>query len=369
MNWSRPAHLIAALLPPVLLLVALLLGAEAWLRFQAFGMDALLHPARYMAPRYKFGCNETGPGGELMTPDCRMRYSGTDLITNRHGINDREVDEQQPHYRIVALGDSYTLATGVSPREAWHALLEERLGRELQAPGFVEIYNYGRMGRNTVDYVQDLQDTLGLWPLDGALVAAVTSDFLENITRPGHCHPGDERFHLTPEEARLLGNEIEGNNPLSGILNRAEHETGMWIFSFLSDELRNLLRNWRSDPQGDEMEEALVAKGEKMFRSCAIRLREIADAAGIDLGWVMLAYEPTPHAGIMLKVLHELGEPVISMQDIHELFPQREAMFIFTGDSHPNAAVHRVYARRIHGFLDQQGWLERMRQAREKQTR
>ena len=363
MSGSRITRLLAALLPPVLLILLLALGAEAWIRYRAFGIDALVEPARFMAPRYKFGCVESGPDGELMTPDCRMRYTGVDLITNRQGLNDREVDEKIPHYRVLALGDSYTMAAGVPQREAWHAVLEERLGRDMQSPGFLEFYNYGRMGRNTADQVTDLEHALGIWPLDGALVAAVPSDFLENLVRSESCRPGDEQHHLTEQEADYYRRVRKGENPFTALFNKAEHETGMWIFPLISDHVRNLLRGLRSGPADADFEEIISTKAGEIFRSCAIRMREIADAAGIDLAWAILAYEPHPDSTVMFGVLRELGEPVISMQDVHEQFGSRQDMYISSADNHPNSAVQQIYAARIHDFLEELGWLQQAREA------
>lgn len=363
MSGARLTRLVLALLPPVLLLLLVALGAEAWIRYRAFGIEALLQPTRYMAPRYRFGCVESGPDGELMTPDCRMRYTGVDLVTNRHGLNDREVEESRPHYRLLALGDSYTMATGVPQRAAWHALLEERFNRDLHAPGFLEFYNYGRLGRDTVEQLADLEHALELWPLDGALVAVVASDFLENLVRAGACRPGDGQQHLTEEETDYYRRVRSGDNPVSVLLNKLEHETGMWLFPLLSDHIRNQTRRLRSGPGDARYDRIISSKASAIFRSCAIRMRETADAAGINLAWAILSYAPHADAGRMLVVLRELGEPVISMQDIHEQFGGLQEMYVSSADNHPNSAVQRIYAARIDAFLEELGWLDQARQA------
>ena len=65
----------------------------------------------------------------------------------------------------------------------------------------------------------------------------------------------------------------------------------------------------------------------------------------------------------MFGVLRELGEPVISMQDVHEQFGSRQDMYISSADNHPNSAVQQIYAARIHDFLEELGWLQQAREA------
>ena len=137
MSGGRWLRALALLAPPVVAGLVLLVSAEAFLRWQRVGADALMRPLDFMAPAWRdTDCFVEGPGGELMTPNCRMRYKGVRVETNAAGLNDRNVDEDRPHYRLLVMGDSVTMAAGVDVRAIYHAVLEDRLNGDLGSPDF-----------------------------------------------------------------------------------------------------------------------------------------------------------------------------------------------------------------------------------------
>ncbi len=94
--------------------------------------------------------------------ECRMRHQGVVVAVNSMGLNDREVDEAAPHYRVLVLGDSLTLAAGVEQADLYHSLVEAQYARDLGISEFVEFYNAGREGRTLARELRDLEQALSM---------------------------------------------------------------------------------------------------------------------------------------------------------------------------------------------------------------
>ena len=341
------------------------LAAEAWLRYERFGWDALEHPGDYRPGRFsrRYTCRGPGPAGAPFPPNCNSTEMGVEVATNARGLNDRWVDERLPHYRVLVLGDSMTVAEGVETRESYHARLEERLDEELGRPGFLELYNFAGPGKATSEYVVDLERALETLPLDAALVGVSTTDLLEDVRRGRTCRPGDEAFAIDPAQRVAFAERIAGRHPVADRFEQWEAATGLWIFRWLAARSQALAVWWRAGPETEALREALVVKGRGLYRSCAVRMREIADAAGIDLAWVVLAYRPSAYADEIAAVLRGLGEPVLELSDTHERFAGLDEMTVFPGNLHPSAAVHAVFADRLYEAFEEFGWLDRIRAA------
>jgi lysophospholipase L1-like esterase len=347
-----------------ILLAAALLAGEAWIRWRRFGLDGIRHPVEFAAGRSgREACAREGSVGGPFAPGCRGRRQGVEIVTNRRGLNDREVDESRPHYRVLVLGDSLTLATGVAQRQAYHAVLEERLDRELGEPGFVELYNHGQAGGSLPRYVREFERALALGPLDAVLVGVSATDLLEGVARPAGAACGAETRRLTAEEEEFHRRGILGRNEASGLLERWKASTGLWILGWLALEGRAFAARQYTHPSGERLRAAIEQKASESYRACAVRMRRIADEADLDLVWAILAFEPQPATNAMAQILRALNEPVVIMFDDPERFAGIEDRTIFPGDTHPSAAVHAVYAERLHQALDELGWLAKIREA------
>lgn len=361
----RWAQLVATILPTLILFSLIGLTAEIYLRVARHGAQAVMQPLRYMAPRFRpVDCLRTGPSGELMTPNCTMFLNGVELRTNSAGRNDREANEEAIGFRVLVLGDSVTLPMGVPRGGAYHELLEERLERELGAPGFVELYNLARDGRSTDLQVGDLEAETAELSLDAVLVGLTPSDFWDNLLEPvGNCGPGDDDSRVTQQERRFYKRRVKGKSFLSSALAKAERATGLWLFHAPQGLIRGVWRRWGSSPADGERLAVLERKAIRAFRQCAQRMRAIAHAAEIDLVWVVVSYEPSSHAQLMAAELESLHEQVVSMMDVHEQFADPADLTIYTGDSHPSFRVHRVFADRLYDYLDTIGWVSRLQLA------
>lgn len=357
-------HGVGVVLVFSILLAAVVLGAEAWLRYRRFGLDGILRPEDFAAGRAAGeACAREARGDGPFAPNCRGLRQGVEIVTNSRGLADREVDESRPHYRVLVLGDSLTLATGVAQREAYHAVLEERLDRELGEPGFVELYNHASPGRSTPQHVRELERALARGPVDAVIVGVSTTDLLEGVARPLRCDRGDEAFDLTREEAAFHRRGILGRNEASRLLESWKSSTGLWTFGWLAGRAQALAVRRYMHPSDERLRSSIERKARGRYRSCAARMRRIADEAGVDLLWATLAFEPSPAANEIVEILQELGEPIVTFFDVRERFAGREEMTIFPGDTHPNAAVHALYAERLYQALEQLGWLGKIREA------
>ncbi|MFP6580712.1 MAG: hypothetical protein VCC02_13065 [Myxococcota bacterium] len=363
----RSARIAAALLPPLLLSLFFLSAAEAWLRWNRFGGDALTQPFDYMAPAWRdVDCFRPGPSGELMTPDCRMRYKGAFIATNGRGLHDREFDTTAPHYRIVVLGDSVSMAAGVERDETYHAVLEKRVNTDLGAPGFVEFENFGRGGRTTAQQISDLEAALRMGPVDAALIALTPGSLWGNLRDASACQDAAGQPAIGDADLRFHERAVRGLNPISNALHWLEAKTGLWAFRVPQDAARRIALSLRTDEKSRERSLAIEARATALFRACAARLHEIAEREGIDLAWVVLWYQPSRHGEILETELRELGEVVLPTPHLLGAFPNREAMVIYPGEVHPNAAVHRAFAEKLRSSLGDLGWFERAADAQQR---
>lgn len=358
------AQVLGTLLIFALLLAGVGLVCEAALRYRRFGVRGLVHPLEFSATSSSRGvCGGGDRSDGPFAPHCRGRSLGSEIVTNSRGRNDREVDEARPHYRVLVAGDSISVAAGVAPREAYHAVLEERLDRELGRPGFVELYNDAFGGTSTSHYVKVLERALERGPLDAVLIGVSVTDLLEDVVRPHTCRPGDEAFHISKEEKAFHRRGVMGRNEMAKRLAHWEASSGLWIFNWLAGRSRAFAVSRYDDPRRDERMASIEGKAREMYRSCALRMREIADGTGVDLAWAVLAYRPSKEGDAIVGVLRSLDEPVVTFFDTHERFAAPEEMTIFPGDEHPNAAVHALYAERLYEAMVELGWLDRIRRA------
>jgi hypothetical protein len=78
-----------------------------------------------------------------LKPDLDVLFKGERLVTNSEGLADQEYSREKPAgvYRIAVVGSSWSMATGVTTEETYHAVLEERLQKQLST-NKVEVINF-----------------------------------------------------------------------------------------------------------------------------------------------------------------------------------------------------------------------------------
>lgn len=77
-----------------------------------------------------------------LKPGLDTYFSGARFTTNSQGLADSEYSVAKPDgvFRIVVIGSSWSMATGVEHGENWHSVLERQLNETLDRP--VEIINF-----------------------------------------------------------------------------------------------------------------------------------------------------------------------------------------------------------------------------------
>lgn len=162
---SRQVLRIGAINLAVLALLALaaLAAAEVWLRLTIPTSSAeSIYLYTLATPRYK-----------VMKPNASMIAWGRELRTNELGFRDAPVPPKQPgEFRIIVLGDSFTVSAGVDDREMWTRLLQEHL--EKQYPR-ARVVNLAVGGYNVLQYRMVLEE-VGLHLKPDLLLVALFPD-------------------------------------------------------------------------------------------------------------------------------------------------------------------------------------------------
>ena len=154
-----------------LLLVAGLAAIEAWLRLTVpSSSEESIFEYTLKTQRYK-----------VMRANASVLAYGEELRTNELGFRDRQsaVPAKRPgEFRIVVLGDSFTVSAGVGYERIFTTLIEKSLRRRHPE---VKVINLGVAGYNIVQYELVLKEVaLGLEP-DLVLVAVFpTNDFMND---------------------------------------------------------------------------------------------------------------------------------------------------------------------------------------------
>jgi hypothetical protein len=156
--------------------LAILAGAEAYLRLTVpASSEESIFEYTLATKRYK-----------LMKRDARVIAYGSELRTNRIGFRDNgsAVPQKQPgEYRIIVLGDSFTVSAGVDYARIYTTLVGERL-KERQPQ--VRVINLAVSGYNIIQYQLVLEEIgLALQP-DMVLVSMFPVNDFELDTYKGN---------------------------------------------------------------------------------------------------------------------------------------------------------------------------------------
>ena len=140
---------------------------------------------------------------ELATPNQRGVYKGHLYQTNSTGFRGREYVREKPSnaFRIVAIGDSFTMGDGVDEDQAYPALLEKALNTS--GPGHYEVLNLGIAGFN-VRHSLDRLHKIGLMFAPDLILYGFTINDLDLL--PGYRHtevPGEASPFQVVGDARL----------------------------------------------------------------------------------------------------------------------------------------------------------------------
>lgn len=169
----------------------ILAGVELWLRLTVpASAEATIFEYTLETARYK-----------LMKPSARVLAWGKELRTNDLGFRDEAatVPAKQPgEFRIIVLGDSFTVSGGVDYRNIYTYLLEQRLRKSHPQ---AKVVNLAVSGYNPIQYALVLQEVgLSLQP-DMVLVGLFPDNDFTNETYDHNFRVASGREPAEPEHA------------------------------------------------------------------------------------------------------------------------------------------------------------------------
>ncbi|MEM9903430.1 MAG: hypothetical protein AAF921_00160 [Cyanobacteria bacterium P01_D01_bin.44] len=136
---------------------------------------------------------------------------------NSLGMRHSEIQAKQPdEYRILVLGDSYTMATQIADRETFTALTESILMQtNLNSGRQIQVINAGKEGASPANYLYAGNFYNSKVQPDSVVVQLTPSDFSMQLSDPA------EEFYLTTRSGqyRLVYNQSFGSSdPLASTL-------------------------------------------------------------------------------------------------------------------------------------------------------
>lgn len=315
-------------------------------RAHFFGPDALANPTAYspVSNFYMPGMVELSDDPVLgfeLTPGFSGRFKGTDLELNPQGFRDDPFVARSPGdgFRIVAVGDSITLGSGV----VRSAIFSDRLEAILSTPSRrVEVYNCSVAGMKVVQLARLAERAAEEWDPDLILLAL----------RP------------TAVTDRLLPERVDWSEVLARNAETARAMAWLRRYGFVPNlfapPVRQIVRfipGLERDMPEDARASSPVLDG--ALRSLSRLSRDGTPVVGVGLRLVSVG----PAGAPAQKRAHDqlaqaFREHDLEFIDTFDAFPEsyRPVDFtIYPGDGHPNAAAHDRIARTIAAALEA-GW-------------
>lgn len=114
-----------------------------------------------------------------LVPNAHLVQDGILIETNRWGMRDRDRDLAKPTstLRIAILGSSHVMGYGVSAKDMFVPILEDRLNREHHREGAFEILNFAVSGQGPVGQIWTLEHRVSVFHPDIVFFVAFTNDY------------------------------------------------------------------------------------------------------------------------------------------------------------------------------------------------
>lgn len=265
------------------------------------GVSGLLKPSKYRRI-----CFELKPGLNTMNKMASLR-------TNPLGLADREYSLQKPPgtYRVVVLGDSFTMPAGVKQADAWHTLLENSFNRNSAGRKY-EFINFGVAGYSLDQDLATLEYRALKFSADHVIVG----------------------FCLSNDIPVVGQKELPFPYRVKSVTNPYLH-CHIWTVAVQAySRIRG--RNWEPpDFDREKLKQELV------------RFRELGETHGFNVTVVALrrADEYEYRYGILKEAADAAGVRLI---DAGSEFPDAGRRYwIYEADNHPNAEANRIFAGTI----------------------
>jgi len=313
-------------------------------RFFLFGLDSLNYfKMRSIRQQGVSGLIKPSPYMRIifeLKPNLNTYFKIARFITNSCGLRDKEylVDKQKNTFRVVVLGDSFTMGSGVDIEETFHFILESRLNKESSGVVY-EFINFGVGGYDPNQCLATLRYKALKYSPDLALFCL--------------CGPLGNDFY--PEEAY---NRIYTVKPTQNTFFKSyflELVTRNRIVLFIKNNLLGVKCNWRKKTE-EESENYKIKKLEEVFQE----LSQISKEQNIPICIVVLqnTYLDIDKC-IMVKDL--VAKYRLYFFDTTPFFKNTKLSdyIIYKIDCHPNAKANKIFAEGLYHYLKEQHLLEK----------
>lgn len=255
--------------------------------------------------------------------------------------------------RVVALGDSFTEATGVAFADTWPKRLEARLNASGGEPR-VQVVNCGRAGANMDDIVARYRELAQRHDPQLVIYAFVLNDVgaPAGVNRRQMAEigfqverPEQQTGGLSPPLARLLGEQSAVGRLL------LERLSTRWI----ARETEAGYRAMYAQPPSPELESALELTAAMAEDSRAKGRRFL-----VMLWPLIYRLDAYPFSQAHDLLAHELsgrGVPVLDLLPALRRY-RTEDLWVHPTDYHPNEKAQQIAAETLEAALKKLGWLD-----------
>jgi D-alanyl-lipoteichoic acid acyltransferase DltB (MBOAT superfamily) len=268
------------------------------------------------------GFQNDGHGNRCFKPFVRSIYKGGTFSTNRWGFRDRDYEKvpDDATLRVVVLGPSYVLGSGVNDGEPFEQLVEDRLNADWSASSGVhyELLNLAMPSSSLVE-ISDIVASGRAQEFEPDVLLVVVHMNWHKVIATDFWH------------------RMQGGRPLPESLLKRLPDVALDTATSEAEVARALL------PHIDVLARWAFAS--------------VADAARGMGALPVLALIPMPsdpfefhEKPMLLKVARDAGFVVIDMQDVFR-GRTKEDLILNNADYHPNAAGHRIIAARLYDEL------------------
>lgn len=254
-----------------------------------------------------------------LVPSTAIEFHGSDFSINQWGFRDKEYKQAAPEdtFRVVLLGPSFVMGSGVSNDETFEAVLEERLNSENMGTVYseYEILNFGMAGYSA------LQE---LWAYESRALS------------------------FRPQAAFYVAHQLETDILVRNLADRAVRGAEL-PYEHLVDVINRA--GVRTGMSSEEAERRLQPFGAELVAWTYQRFVQISQENDVLPVWVFL---PTLEASVDLEIAQELEEEavtagfkIVSLADVYQGKDIR-SLIVADWDYHPNQEGHKMVAVRLY---------------------
>ncbi len=259
-----------------------------------------------------------------LKPNLDTMLKNARLITNAQGLADQAyaLEKSAGTFRVVVLGDSFTMPSGVPIQEAYHTVLEDRLNQESAGRRY-EFINFGVGGYNLRIYLAVLERKALAYAPDVVLIGFCPVNDTEVMPE----YHFQERY-----KAKRIGRAF------------------LRMYSF--ERLQRLIADAFSSHQRKEPDYNAPYMRDMFSRFAS------ATQGRIPVVVANLNHRPTPKplVNLLKQLCTEHGFHFIDLSGFFKTVDASQ-FDVHQSDTHPNAKAHRIFADLLGDFMKHEGLL------------